>query len=103
MWILHLKQQQQTQKLLSKSKEPNQRADEKLADKISKRDNNEQEKLLDNAIEAEAINANTAVVNIPESKVELAIRNIDKQLKNNNLVVNEDIKGIEIDLSIYNL
>ena len=73
------------------------KTEQEIAVLRAREEKREQEKLLDNAIEAEALNTNTAKEGIPESNVEMAIRNIDKLMKNNNLL-NEDIKGIEIDL-----
>lgn len=73
------------------------KTEQEIAVERAREEKREQEKLLDNATEAEVLNTNAAKVNIPESNVEMAIRNIDKLMKNNNLM-NEDIKGIEIDL-----
>lgn len=58
----------------------------------------EQEELLEDAIKAESLNTNTSTSEISESKVDMAIRNIDKLIKDNKLV-NDDIKGIEIDFN----
>lgn len=88
-------EKQEEQEKLEAAKE--RRTEQEIAIERAREEKREQEKLLDNAIEAEVLNTNTAKAGIPESNVEMAIRNIDKLMKNNNLI-NEDIKGIEIDL-----
>lgn len=58
----------------------------------------EQQELLEGAIKADTLDNVSASGEVSESNVEFALRNIDKLLKENKLV-NEDIKGIEIDLN----
>lgn len=88
-------EKEEEQEKLEATKE--RKTEQEIAALRAREEKREQEKLLDNALEAEILNTNTAKAGIPESNVEMAIRNIDKLMKNNNLM-NEDIKGIEIDL-----
>lgn len=73
------------------------KTEQEIAVEKAREEKREQEELLDNIMEAETLETDASNVNIPESNVEMAIRNIDKLMKKNNLI-NEDIKGIEIDL-----
>lgn len=57
----------------------------------------EQEEMLENALKSNELEADVKNAEVASGNVEMALRDIDKILKKNNLI-NEDIKGIEIDL-----
>lgn len=88
--------QEEEQKKAEEAQEKRDEQQEKIDEK--KEEKQQQEKIIEGAVEADKLEADVTVDQTGTSKLEEAQQHIQTILKKNNLV-NEDLKGIKIDLN----
>lgn len=93
----HKKEEEKADKLKEEKEEKEQRLEKEQDQRLEKDQSRKQEEILDAGSDAEQLKMNVQGDKVSNSQVEQAQKSIQKILIDNNMM-NEDIKGIEIDL-----